>query len=199
MAGISIGPFLVKYTGTRKVIYMLYSVYGLACSYTFGIIGIGIRAVRHEPSALPCEGAAVPCPGVAYAVICYALTVERYEKIAPAAGIVTVYYRILDRIEITGSIRICLTTANIARFIICPYVRFAKYAVVFADELSERIVGVPANDCTYSTTYVCDTLSIPIPVAVPLARPREGKPLLGKEGIAFSTCVISMWMKATHF
>ena len=172
MADVSFGPFLVKYTGTRNVIYMLYSVYGLARSYTVGIIGISIRAVRHEPSALPCKGVAVPCPGIAYAVICYALTVERYEKIAPAAGIVTVYYRILDRSERADSIRIRLAAKYVSRFIICPYVRFAKYAVVFADELSERIVCVPANDCTYSTTYVCDTLPIPIPVAVPSARRR---------------------------
>ena len=149
---------------------MFDTVYSLARSYTVGIIGISVRAVRHEPSALPCKGVAVPCPGVAYAVICYTLTVERYEKIAPVTGIVTVYYCILDRTEITGSIRICLTTANIARFIICPYVRFTKYAVVFACELSERIVGVPANDCTYSTTYVCDTL--PIPAAMPTAQLR---------------------------
>ena len=52
-------------------------------------VGIGIRAVRHEPSALPCKGAAVPCPGVAYVVIIigYTLTIELYEKIAPAVGI----------------------------------------------------------------------------------------------------------------
>ena len=82
-------PFLVKYLRSRKVIYMLYPVYGLARSYAVCVIGIGIRAVRHEPSALPCKGVAVPCPGVAYVVIIigYTLTIELYEKIAPAVGI----------------------------------------------------------------------------------------------------------------
>ena len=70
MAGVSFGPFLVKYLRSRKVIYMLYSVYSLARSYTVCVIGISIRTVRHEPSALPCKGAAVPCPGVAHVVIC---------------------------------------------------------------------------------------------------------------------------------
>ena len=72
---------------------MFDTVYGLARSYAVGIVGISIRAVRPEPSALPCEGAAVPCLGVAYAVICYVLTVERYKQIAPVTGIVTVCYR----------------------------------------------------------------------------------------------------------
>ena len=158
---------------------MFDTVYGLARSYTVCVIGISIRAVRHEPSALPCEGVAVPCLGVAHVVIIigYALTVERYEKIAPVTGIVTVCYSILYRSERADSIRIRFAAKYVSRFIICPYVRFTKYAVVFAGELSERIVGVPANDCTYSTTYVCDTL--PIPVAVPTAQLR-GQHILWK-------------------
>ena len=78
----------------------------------------------------------------------------------------------VDRIEKSKhkQERIRFAAKYVSRFIICPYVRFAKYAVVFACELSERIVGVPANDCTYSTTYVCDTLSIP--AAMPSARLR---------------------------
>ena len=50
MAGVSIDPFLVKYTGTRKVIYMLYSVYGLARSYTVGF------ECLHVASGLLCTG-----------------------------------------------------------------------------------------------------------------------------------------------
>ena len=165
-------PLFTEYLRPGEMIYMLYSVYGLACSYTFGIIGIGIRAVRHEPSALPCKGAAVPCPGIAYAVICYALTVERYKQIAPVTGIVTVCYSILYRSKRADSIRIRFAAKYVSRFIICPYVRFTKYTVVFAGKLSERIVGVPANDCTLSTTYVCDTLPVPIPAAVPTAQLR---------------------------
>ena len=100
MADVSFDPFLVKYLRSGEMIYMLYSVYSLARSYTVCVIGIGIRAVRHEPSALPCKGAAVPCPGVTHVVICYALTVERSKQIAPAAGSVTVCYRILYRTDV---------------------------------------------------------------------------------------------------
>ena len=107
------------------------------------IIGIGIRAVRHEPSALPCEGASVPCPGIAYAVICYALTVERYKQIAPAAIIVTVYYCILDRSERVDSIRIRFAVQYIPRLIILPCIRLPGVTVILADKLIQRIVSIP--------------------------------------------------------
>ena len=66
MADVSFGPFLVKYLRSRKVIYMLYPVYGLARSYTVGIVGIRIlsRAVvadyMREPAPLrPCKRAII--------------------------------------------------------------------------------------------------------------------------------------------
>lgn len=149
-------PLLVKYAGTRKMIYMLYPVYGLARANPVGIVGIRIlsRAVvadyMREPAPLrPCKRAIITGKYIVQRrerpVVGDAAAVQRREYITAYTAAVAVCLRaVKSRAHRRGSrISVGLFALYVARIIVFIHIRPHGLRIVLPGELIQQVIMIP--------------------------------------------------------
>ncbi len=123
---------------------MFYTAYGLARSYSCGIVGVGVIAVRSQTSYMrPRKSLTFIRRRIAECIVADTLTVVRSKLILPAGRGISISILFLARAD--AAVRRKAVGAflqDIAAYVIRPSVRLVRLVVILTDKSVESVVVI---------------------------------------------------------